>query len=557
MMRHTPVSTGRLSRAETLEREGRFGDARSEYERLLRDPVCVSSGTEHGIASLILRRIARCFVEEANIEAAEDCLDVAEAVARAEGDAAGIAHATNLRAIAAQQLGDLALARQLYTQARRQAQGAGASALVAMLDQNLGTVANIRGEFSEAQRRYRQSLRAYRVLGMEYAMTQVLNNLGMLYTDLREWSAAEDSLSDAVRAAKASGDVAGRLRAEANRVELCIARGQYRKARQLARRLLAASGHIGGFGRGGQPDRTSRAGGQPDSIQAGAWLGEIHKHLGVIARELGDMPEAERCFRQALWHAERRHDLLLRAETLREQATVYQRTRRNRETLLALNEAHALFGKLTARRELSDVDGRVARLEEEFLAIVREWGSSIESADHYTQGHCERVADYACALARDVGMDDQALFWFRMGALLHDVGKIDVPAEILNKPSALSDLELAVMREHPVRGEQLIAGIAFPWDIKPMIRHHHERWDGRGYPDRLAGAQIPSAARILCIADVFDALTSTRSYRTAYSPGAAASLMWRDSGTLFDPVLLGIFLERTLKRLERRAERAA
>ena len=463
-------------------------------------------------------------------------------MARAEGDAVGIAHATNLRAISAQQLGDLAEARQLYTQARRQAQAAGASALVAMLDQNLGTVANIRGEFSEAQRRYRQSLRAYRVLGMEHAMTQVLNNLGMLYTDLREWNAAEDSLSDAVRAAKASGDVAGRLRAEANRVELCIARGQYRKGRQLARRLLSVSG---------------RSGGQPDGTHVGPWLGEIHKHLGVIARELGDMLEAERCFRQALWHADRRHDLLLRAETLREQATVYQRTRRNRETLLALNEAHALFGRLTARRELSDVDGRVQRLEEEFLAIVREWGSSIESADHYTQGHCERVADYACALARDVGIDDQSLCWFRMGALLHDVGKIDVPAAILNKPSALSDVELAMMREHPVRGEQLIAGIAFPWDIRPMIRHHHERWDGRGYPDRLAGAQIPSAARILCIADVFDALTSTRSYRKAYSPGAAAQIMWRDSGTMFDPVLLGIFLERTLKRLESAKERAA
>ena len=536
------ASIGGLDAAESLEREGRFADARAEYERVLRTALRPSNDVEHGSASLILRRIARCFVEEANIEAAEDCLTAAEAVARAEGDAVGIAHATNLRAISAQQLGDLALARKLYIQARRQAQGAGASALVAMLDQNLGTVANIRGEFEEAQRRYRQSLRAYRALGMEHAMTQVLNNLGMLYTDLREWNAAEDSLSDAVRAAKASGDVAGRLRAEANRVELCIARGHYRKARQLARRLLSVG---------------AAHGGQPDGMQDGQWLGEIHKHLGVVARELGDMLEAERCFWQALWHADRRHDLLLRAETLREQATVYQRTRRNRETLLALNEAHALFGKLTARRELSDVDGRVQRLEEEFLAIVREWGSSIESADQYTQGHCERVADYACALARDVGMDEQALFWFRMGALLHDVGKIDVPADVLNKPGALSAEETAVMQEHPVRGEQLIAGIAFPWDIKPMIRHHHERWDGRGYPDRLAGAQIPSAARILCIADVFDALTSTRSYRRAYDPGVAAQLMWRDSGTLFDPVLLGIFLERTLKRLESRGERAA
>ncbi len=546
-MESAAAPAGMLGNAEALERDGRFADARASYEALLRDGAAIDFAPGAGapranatdsLAGLILRRIARCFVEEANVEAAQDCLDAAEATARAHGDAVGIAHATNLRAIAAQQLGDLAAAQRLYTEARRQANAAGASALVAMLDQNLGTVANIRGEFEEAQRRYRQSLRAYRVLGMEHAMSQVLNNLGMLYTDLQEWNAAEHSLTDAVRSARASGDVAGRLRAEANRVELCIARGQFRKARRLARRLLAV-----GEAHGGQHD--------------GQWSGEIHKHLGVVARELGDMMEAERCFRQALWHAERRHDLLLRAETLREQATLFQRTRRNRETLLALNEAHAIFGKLTARRELRDVDGRVERLEQEFLAIVREWGSSIESADQYTQGHCERVADYACALARDVGLGEQSLFWFRMGALLHDVGKIDVPAEILNKPGALTEEELAVMREHPARGEQLIAGISFPWDIKPMIRHHHERWDGRGYPDRLAGAQIPRSARILCIADVFDALTSTRSYRKAYSVGVAAQLMWRDAGTLFDPVLLGIFLERTLKRIEGVEERAA
>jgi HD-GYP domain-containing protein (c-di-GMP phosphodiesterase class II) len=134
-----------------------------------------------------------------------------------------------------------------------------------------------------------------------------------------------------------------------------------------------------------------------------------------------------------------------------------------------------------------------------------------------------------------------------MGALLHDVGKITVPAEILNKPGALTDEEAAIMRQHPARGETLISGVGFPWDIRPMIRHHHERWDGRGYPDRLAGPQIPRAARILCIADVFDALTSARSYRSAYSPAKAAAMMRADSGAIFDPALLAVFLERTLR----------
>jgi putative nucleotidyltransferase with HDIG domain len=524
-----------LSRAEASERDGRFADARAQYEALLHGTGGTASSAVP-LMPLLLRRVARCFVEEADFQAATDCLEAAEAAASAHGDAVGLAHTTNLRAIAAQQCGDLAGAVVLYHAARRQAQSSGAAALVAMLDQNLGTVANIQGDYDEAQWRYRQSLLGYQALGMERSMTQVLNNLGMLYTDLREWRAADSSFTDAVRAATDGGDLAGRLRAEANRVELYIGRGRHRKARQLARRLLAM-----------------------DTGPGAQWIGEIYKHLGVIARAMHDLPEAERCFRLALDHAERRHDLLLTAETMRELAVVFQRTQRSRETLLALNEAHAIFTRLAASRELSDVDGRMQRLEEEFLAIVHQWGSSIESVDQYTQGHCERVADYACALARDVGVDEHALLWFRMGALLHDVGKITVPADILNKPGRLSEEETAIMRQHPARGEALIAGIGFPWDIRPMIRHHHERWDGRGYPDRLAGPQIPRAARILCIADVFDALTSTRSYRPAYSAEQAAALMRADSGTIFDPALLVVFLKRTLRHLgsEDRAERAA
>jgi HD-GYP domain-containing protein (c-di-GMP phosphodiesterase class II)/predicted negative regulator of RcsB-dependent stress response len=524
-----------FARAESLERDGQYAEARRQYEELLRlkdEEVKLLPG-----APLVLRRIARCLLEEADFDAAIDCLTAAETSAHAFGDAVGVAHATNLRAIAAQQMGELALAGALYRCARVQAEDAGASALVAMIDQNLGTVANIQGDLDEAKARYRESLRRYRALGLERPMTQVLNNLGMLYTDLGDWRAAEESFADAVRSAGRLSDFAGRLRAETNRIELYIECGRYRKARRLARRLLTLP-------------RDARM----------PWLGETYKHLGVIARAMSNLTEAERCFRLALSHAERRHDLLLTAETMREIAIVYQKTQRNRETLLALNTAHSLFARLTASRELTDVDRRVKRLEEEFLAIVHQWGSSIEHVDRYTQGHCERVAEYACALATDAGLDEQILLWFRMGAVLHDVGKIMVPAEILNKPGPLSSAEAATMREHPARGEMLIAGVGFPWDIRPMIRHHHERWDGRGYPDRLAGPQIPRAARILCIADVFDALTSSRSYRAAYTMEEAAALMNADAGSVFDPELLAIFLTRTLPRLksvERQLQRAA
>jgi putative nucleotidyltransferase with HDIG domain len=115
-----------------------------------------------------------------------------------------------------------------------------------------------------------------------------------------------------------------------------------------------------------------------------------------------------------------------------------------------------------------------------------------------------------------------------MGAYLHDVGKVKVPHQILNKPGKLTDEEFAIIKRHPVWGVELLASVEFPWDLKPIIRSHHERYDGNGYPDRLRGDEIPLGAQIICIVDVYDALTTTRSYRGAMSPAEALSRMEAD-----------------------------
>jgi HD-GYP domain-containing protein (c-di-GMP phosphodiesterase class II) len=128
-----------------------------------------------------------------------------------------------------------------------------------------------------------------------------------------------------------------------------------------------------------------------------------------------------------------------------------------------------------------------------------------------------------------------------MGALLHDVGKIVVPSSMLNKPGRLTAEEWATMKRHPQAGVHLLREIEFPWDIRPMVRHHHEHWDGGGYPDGLVGDDIPLSARILCIADVFDALTSSRSYRAGMTPGRALAVMRQDCGKIFDPGLFELF----------------
>ena len=518
-----------LIEAEDCEALGHWRTARERYEEALRRWPAAPNGVPIARA---MRRVARCWLEEGDITAAIEALKVAKATATRYDDTVGIAHAINLEGIIARQRGDLPEADCLFRAARTIAWRARDTLLVAMIDQNLGTVANIRGDRIEAKLRYEASLSAYRVLGRTRAMGPLHNNLGMLHTDLRQWRLAESHFREALRNAVAHGDVAEQLRAQANRAELYVLRRKFRKAKQLCRRVLALSL-------------------SPEACH-GSWVAEAFKHLGVVARESGALQCAENNFQRALRLAEARQDALLTAEILTEMALARHAAGRYPETLTALTQAHVLFSKLTARTDLADVDRQMRRLEVQFLEIVARWGQSIESADSYTQGHCQRVADLACGLANDAGVDQRMMLWFRMGALLHDVGKLAVPSAVLNKPGALTPAEMSLMRQHPVAGEIMVDATSFPWDVRPMIRHHHERWDGTGYPDQLAGEDIPLAARILCIADVYDALTSTRSYRDAYDHEVAVAIMRAGSGQSFDPQLLKIFLDKTLPALRRR-----
>ena len=154
-------------------------------------------------------------------------------------------------------------------------------------------------------------------------------------------------------------------------------------------------------------------------------------------------------------------------------------------------------------------------MEKACLAVVWGFGELMESSDRYTFGHCERVAAFAADIAGVLGLVEPQLTTVRIGAYLHDLGKVRVPREILNKPGRLTPAELDTIRRHPVWGVELLAAVELPWDIAPIIRWHHERYDGTGYPDGLRGEEIPLNAQIIGIADAYDAITTTRSYRPA------------------------------------------
>jgi putative nucleotidyltransferase with HDIG domain len=271
--------------------------------------------------------------------------------------------------------------------------------------------------------------------------------------------------------------------------------------------------------------------------------------LGVVYRETGRLPKAETRLRSAIELAVAAGSVLNEAEASRELALLYQTLGRNQDALRLLNAAHGLFGRLDARRDLVHVAGKVAELEGNYFAVVREWGQSIESKDSYTFGHCERVAQNAVAVAQSLGLDTQEQTTIRLGAYLHDVGKVRVPHEILNKRGPLTPDEVQIIQMHPAWGIELLAGIEFPWDLKPIIRWHHERYDGTGYPDHLCGDEVPRSAQIVGIADIYDALTTTRSYRPAM-PLQQAVAMIAGARRAWSPPVFDAFL-RALPELTR------
>jgi len=180
------------------------------------------------------------------------------------------------------------------------------------------------------------------------------------------------------------------------------------------------------------------------------------------------------------------------------------------------------------------------------LATIKAMAAAVDAKDPYTQGHSQRVSHYAIALGRALNVTAADLERLELAALLHDVGKIAVPDAILKKEERLTEEEFSIIKEHPVTGEHMLVGLPYlSKDILPAVRHHHERWDGRGYPDGLAGGAVPPDAAIMTVADSFDAMTSTRTYRPALTSKEAVRRIREGSGTQFAPHVVVAF-ERAL-----------
>ncbi len=190
--------------------------------------------------------------------------------------------------------------------------------------------------------------------------------------------------------------------------------------------------------------------------------------------------------------------------------------------------------------ELSDAN---QKLENAYMESIQTLRYTVEAKDPYTRGHSDRVSEYSVLIGKKMGLSDEELDTLRVGGLFHDIGKIGVPDAILRKPDKLTDDEYSEIKNHPSIGAHILAPAAIFQNIIPIVKHHHEKYDGKGYPSQLKGEEIPLFARIAAVADTFDAMTSKRTYRDELPLERVIEEIERYKGTQFDPNIADVFLD--------------
>jgi putative nucleotidyltransferase with HDIG domain/diguanylate cyclase (GGDEF)-like protein len=198
----------------------------------------------------------------------------------------------------------------------------------------------------------------------------------------------------------------------------------------------------------------------------------------------------------------------------------------------------------TAMGRVQDATKHLTEFNSLYLSIIEALATTIDARDQITHGHIRRVQSYAVRLAHELGVSDQSLIKaIEAAALLHDLGKLQVPEHILNKPGRLTAAEFEKIKSHSLAGAEILSPIDFPYPVVPIVRHHHENWDGTGYPDGLRGTHIPIGARILAVVDCYDALTSDRPYRAKLDDEEAIRILMERRGTMYDPLAVDAFIK--------------
>ncbi|HEX6066991.1 MAG TPA: HD domain-containing phosphohydrolase [Longimicrobiales bacterium] len=503
-----------ISAARRAELAGEWNDAEQGYTDALRR---IQAGEQPQRGPEILRWLGRVHFERGEYEQAGIAFESSLVAAQRLNLRKECASALNAMAVVAQFRGTLDVAEALYERAGIIAEEVSADRLSAMIDMNIGTLASVRGDIGTSLMRYQSAHDRFRKLSDARGAGLVLNNIAILHSEVGEWAAAELSFNASFQLAERESDHATMGKIECGRADLYLKRQQYERARECCERAFRTFTRLG----------------------SDSGLGAVHRYYGILYRETGKAQMSHVHFSLALKLARTCDSMLLEAETESERAKLYLNERQHRHALRSLNHAHKLYMELDARREILDLRRRLDRMQDVYLQALEMWNHDAPTDDDRGPRRGRRVAEYALKLAD--ALEYKGTDWLRIGAHMHDIGNSGLPKELLEKPGPLTAEEWQIVQKHTLLGSEIVNELEFPIELRPMIRNHHEHFDGTGYPDALRGDEIPVAARILCIADAFDALTSDRSYRPAFSTEQALNIMQSEAGRVFDPEMFEVF----------------
>ncbi|HET8656814.1 MAG TPA: HD domain-containing phosphohydrolase [Longimicrobiaceae bacterium] len=509
-----------LENGRCAEQGAQWDAALTHYEAALTEVAREGGGAAD--VCQILRRIGIVHQSRGDLEQALEIFETVLVVAEMNELDESVASVLISIAAVHQSRGELDVARAHYERSGAMAVKSGDEMIAAAVEQNLAILANIRGETETALASYGAALERFQRLELKQHAASVLLNMAISHIDLENWQDAERCCDEAHGLASAAGDRVILGVVELNRAELYLKRQSYERARDACDQALGIFG----------------------PMRAKPKLGEAYKLYGILHRDTGKLEQAGLHLALSVGLAEVSQDRLLEAEAQLEWALVHVEEERYHEAIRRLNRSYGIFEMLQAKREIGEIESLLDRLRRAYMPAVTAWGvQAVEKRDPYRPGSTDRIVRYCTRLGEVVGLGGWELTWLRAGAAIHDVGYSAMPMEVLAKAGTLSHGERELLQSHTVLGDVMSGEMNFPAEVRAIVRGHHEQWNGGGYPDRLVGEEIPLGARILSVADCYDALTSERSWRPAYQPDDALGVMRESSGQLFDPQVFDAFEE--------------
>jgi putative nucleotidyltransferase with HDIG domain len=506
-----------FSKANLLNVSGELNEAILLYRKALGIATRRKLTRERTLA---LRKLGALWGRKGDTRKAMNYLRRSAALAERSGDVPGCAKAYNGIGALYFSSGKWESVREYLTLAMHAAEGTEDLSLQANIFNNLGAMSNILGDWEMAVAYYERSIELCKRVEDMVGLARSLNNLGLTCRDQGDWEKAASYYEESERLADMLGDVSLKANCAQNYVQVLIKLSRLDEAREKCDEAYESFKSTG----------------------ESAGIAEAMMLYGMIYTHMQKWALAEKHFQESIRMNKSQGELLGKAECYREMALLYKNWGRSRKTLECLGKSFVAFKELKAIRYLQDIDAKIEEIETLTFKITRDMGAAVESKDTYTFGHSQRVAHYAIEIAKRLRLQDELIKGIMVAAYLHDLGKVRVKKNILQKSRKLTVKEYSIIQKHPVWGVELLEGIEFPWDVKPLIRSHQEKWNGSGYPDGLKAEKIPVGARIIAIADMFDALTTDRPYRRALTLRTAMRIMKRESGMSIDANIARRFL---------------